>query len=115
MRDAVIFTVDSERDADLLAWLKSKPNRSAVIRDALRRAMEAETDGDPARVVTEAVNAALADTLARLPSLVANAVRDALASYSLTPAREAPEWKEPPTAAANLDGLLERLNSGALD
>lgn len=115
-KQPIIFVLDDQRDADLLAWLESKHNRSEAIRNALRAAMRAETDGGQTAVIAEAVSATLASELGRLPGLVERAIRDVLASYrlmSLTPGETTEE--EPAVAAANLDSLLERLANGALD
>lgn len=40
----VMIKLGTEKDADILAWLEGQ-NKSAAIRDALRKAME-ESDGD---------------------------------------------------------------------
>lgn len=36
------FKVNEERDADVIAWLEARPNRSAAIRDAIRAAILGE-------------------------------------------------------------------------
>jgi len=113
MRQVISFWADTEKDADLLAWLDGQINKSAAIRAALRAAMQLESDQT---AVTEAVAAALASELAYLPDLVTRTVKDALAAYRLSPAQPAEVVDdEPAAAAANLDGLLDRLAGGALD
>jgi hypothetical protein len=115
-KQSIIFVVDDEKDADLLAWLEDKRNRSATIRNAIRVVMEAEAGNGQTTAITEAVSEALAGEMACLPDLVARTVKDALASYRLAPAQqETLEGEEPAAAAANLDGLLDRLANGALD
>lgn len=117
-KQPVVFVLDDQRDADLLAWLEGKRNRSETIRNALRAAMKAETDGGQAAAIAEAVGTALAVELARLPELVERTIREVLASYRLMPLAQpevSSEDREPPGAAANLDSLLERLANGALD
>lgn len=116
-KQPIIFVLDDQRDADLLAWLEGKHNRSETIRNALRAAMKAETDGGQAAAIAEAVGTALAAELARLPDLVERTIREVLASYRLMPLMQTgmTEDREPAAAAANLDSLLERLTNGALD
>ena len=103
------------RDDDIAAWYEAQEDKSEAVRNAIRAAMEAESGDGRMAAITEAVSEALADELARLPGMVAQTVKDALASYQLTPTTEVPEGNEPAAAAANLDGLLERLGNGALD
>jgi hypothetical protein len=42
MLKRVQLVLDTERDADLLAWLATQENRSAAIREAMRAAIHAE-------------------------------------------------------------------------
>jgi hypothetical protein len=46
----VRFYLDDQRDADILAWLAEQPNRSLVVREALRAWMS-RTDGLDAAVL----------------------------------------------------------------
>jgi Arc/MetJ-type ribon-helix-helix transcriptional regulator len=40
MKQTMPFSLDDNRDRDILDWLNSQTNRSAVIREALRAAMQ---------------------------------------------------------------------------
>ena len=103
------------RDDDIVAWYEAQEDKSEAVRNAIRAAMEAESGDGRMAAITEAVSETLADELARLPGMVAQTVKDALANYQFAPRAETSEGDEPATAAANLDGLLERLGNGALD
>jgi len=52
-RQRIIFGADTEQDADILAWLTEHPNKSAVIRQALRQAMRGATVDDLAVQMAE--------------------------------------------------------------
>jgi sulfur carrier protein ThiS len=94
----VNFSLDPDKDKDLLKWLGRQTNRSAAIRSALRSYM-AETEG-----VT------LADVLAEVRALPS---RMSVVAVNSEP-EPVGEGEEPEEAAANLNGLLDRLGNGDL-
>jgi DNA-binding IclR family transcriptional regulator len=85
MNTRQIFTLHLEKDADLIAWLKAQPNKSAAIRDALRAQFERQTEYT------------LADVMQRLDEIERNGV------VMTHRARDAGD--EPVEAAAALDTL----------
>lgn len=85
VRVSVAF--DSERDADLLAWLDAQPNRSEVIRAALTRARQRP-------------EATLADVVKAIESL-----GERLAGLQLAAASPASREAEDPDLAAALEAL----------
>jgi hypothetical protein len=83
----VIFTLDSDRDGDILRWLVAQPSKSAAIRSALRGAFV------PAPVLDTA-------TLRRV-------LREELARIAVTGQHEAaPIADADPDAAARLDAMF---------
>lgn len=106
MKRPVIFVVDEERDADVLAWLDSQPNRSAAIRAAVRAYIRLTNGEGREATVREAVEAVLPD----LRETVAAAVREVLANYRLPIATEC-SGEEDPELAARLDAQLEEFFS----
>ena len=105
-RRAVTFVVDDEKDVDLLDWLARQANKSAALREAIRAAMRLQ-NGDSQEAV---VRAAVAGELARLPDVVASAVREALAGYRLPSAEvEREPGAEDPELAARLDAQLDEF------
>lgn len=86
----VNFSLDPEKDKDIMKWLGSQSNRSASIREALR-AYVAKTEGPT-----------LADVLAEVRALPSK-----LSVVTVAP--EVCEGEEPEEAAANLNSLLDRL------
>lgn len=92
------FSLDSEKDKDIIKWLDGQTNRSAAVREAIRSYM-AKSEG-----VT------LADVLAELRALPSRLSVVAVANGQ----PPTPEGDEPEAAAANLDGLLDRLGNGDL-
>lgn len=70
-RERVYFYVDSEQDAELLAWLEQQSNRSEAIRQALR----AHMNGQPAAgSLDEAqLRRVLREELSRVATLAASA------------------------------------------
>jgi cell pole-organizing protein PopZ len=91
------FSLDSEKDKDIIRWLDAQSNRSAAIRAAIRDHI-ARSEG-----VT------LADVLAEVRALPSRLSAVAVTAEAITPGEE-----EPQAAAANLDGLLNRLGNGDL-
>ncbi len=92
------FSLDASADKDILRWLEDRPNQSAAIREAIRYYMVREAGFTLADVMAE---------IRALPSrlrLVAAAVDQVEIS-----------GEEPAAAAANLDDLLTRLDTGALE
>ena len=55
------FSIDTERDADILECLANQPNRSAFIRDAIRKALVSTSPPLDAAMARKVVDAALAD------------------------------------------------------
>ena len=106
-RRVVSFVLDDQRDRDLLDWLDEQPNKSGSLRDAVRAYRPPAGGAGPAPATGQAAIAALRDELARLPDVVAEAVRETLAAYRLAPT---PPSREPsaedPELAARLDNQL---------
>lgn len=92
----VNFSLDGERDQDILDWLDSQPRRrrSAAIRAAIRTLIARGDDPTLADIMAE---------IRALPSRMPVAV--AIESNG-----DAPDTQtaEPEEAAANLDGFLDR-------
>lgn len=83
----VIFTLDSDRDSDILRWLAAQPSKSAAIRAALRGALS------PAPFLDAA-------TLRRV-------LREELARVAIVGQHEAlPVADADPDAAARLDAMF---------
>lgn len=97
MAEIVNISLSPEHDKDILRWLGSQPNKSAAVRDAIRYYMAKE----------EGVT--LADVLAELRALPS---RLQVMAINSGPVLEIGE--EPQAAAANLNGLLDRLGDGDL-
>jgi len=95
MRKRIQVILDTERDEDILTWLKEQPNRSAAIRRVIR-SHTAKPNGPT-----------LADLLTEIKELPSR-----LSVVAATPQPPLLESEEPEAAAANLDGLLDRLGSG---
>ncbi len=68
------------RDDDIAAWYAAQEDKSETVRRAIRAYMRLQNGDTQESVVREAV----ARELARLPDVVASAVRETLAAYSLT-------------------------------
>lgn len=92
------FSLDSGKDKDIIRWLDGQSNRSAAIRAAIRTHIAAK----------EGVT--LAEVLAEIKGLPAR-----FSMVASTPDEPLTEGEEPQAAAANLDGLLDRLGNGDLD
>ena len=85
-------SLDLEKDADLITWLKRQDNKSAAIRAAIRAQFERHaeyTQGDVMR--------RLDDLMRRLDEIERNGV-----TVSVTPGADG---EEPQEAAAALEGL----------
>ena len=96
------------RDADIEAWYIAQEDRSEEVRKAIRAYMRLQNGESQEVVIRDAVIAAMGGELARLPDLVAGAVRDALANYQLRPAQEqSAPGDEDPKLAARLDAQLD--------
>jgi len=91
------FSLDSEKDKDIIRWLDGQSNRSAAIRAAIRTHIAAK----------EGVT--LAEVLAEIRSLPSRF--SMVTTISTEPQAEG---EEPQAAAANLNGLLDRLGNGDL-
>lgn len=92
MAAVVNFSLDPEVDRDILRWLDNQPNRSLAIREAVRFYMSKDD------------SLTLADVLAEIRSLPSRLSLVAVSTESVAASQE-----EPSQAAANLDGLLNRL------
>jgi len=102
-KQAITFVVDDEKDRDVLDALGAATNRSAMLRESVRVYMRLQNE-DQEAVIKETV----ARELARLPDVVACAVREALSSYRFAPAEADREpGAEDPELAARLDAQLE--------
>lgn len=86
----ISLVLDSERDADLLRWLESEAgsSRSALIRETLRRGLDRS-----------------GSTLDEIRQVI----REELAGYARGSSAVTGQTSEPSRAAANLDGLEQRL------
>jgi len=91
-------------DDDVAAWYEAQADKSEAVREAIRAAMRLQNGDTQEAVVKEAV----ARELARLPDVVACAVREALSSYRFSSAEADREpGAEDPELAARLDSQLE--------
>jgi cell pole-organizing protein PopZ len=98
MATVINFSLDSDADKDILRWLEGQSNRSAAIRTAIRA------------YTTRAEGPTLADVLAEIRALPSRLSVTAVHGEPIADVGE-----EPAAAAANLDGLLDRLGNGDLD
>ena len=102
--DALYLELKDGKDDDIAAWHRAQDDKSAAVRDAIRAAMRLQNGDTQEAIVKEAV----ALELARLPDVVASAVREALAAYRLAPAEADREpGAEDPELAARLDAQLD--------
>ena len=99
-----------EQEADIITWYEAQEDKSGAVREAIRAYMRLH-NGDTQEAVVKAV---VAGELARLPDVVAAAVREALAGYRFSDAvPEAGPGDEDPELAARLDaGLDEWFKDG---
>jgi len=99
-----------DSDADIETWYTAQTDKSKAVRDAIRAYVRLQNGASQEAVIKDAVIAAMGGELARLPNLVAGAVRDALANYQLRPAQEqAAPGDEDPELAARLDAQLDEF------
>ncbi len=92
-------------DDDIAAWYETQVEKSGAVRQAIRAHMQLQ-HGDTLEAMVRRV---VACELARLPDVVAVAVRDALVGYQLAPAQEREPGVEDPELAARLDAQLDDL------
>ncbi|RLC73211.1 MAG: hypothetical protein DRJ03_23390 [Chloroflexi bacterium] len=92
-------------DDDIAAWYGTQVEKSDAVRQAIRAHMQLQHTDTLEAMVRQVV----ACELARLPDVVAVAVREALAGYQLTPAQERESGPEDPELAARLDAQLDDL------
>jgi hypothetical protein len=91
-------------DDDIFAWYESQGDKSGAVREAIRLARRLQNGESQEAIVKEAVSR----ELARLPEVIATAVREALASYRLTPFEPVREpGTEDPELAARLNEQLD--------
>lgn len=90
-------------DDDLRDWYESLGDKSGMVREAIRAYIRLQNGESQAAIIREAV----AQATGQLPTIVAEAVREALAAYQLSPAREpVATGEEDPELAARLDAQL---------
>lgn len=90
-------------DDDLKVWYESQGDKSGMVREALRAYIRLQNGKSQAAIIREAV----AQATGQLPTIVAEAVREALAAYQLSPAQEPVVMgEENPELAARLDAQL---------
>jgi len=102
------------KDDDIAAWYEAQEDKSAAVRKAIRTYLRLHNGETQEAVVREAVNR----ELARLPDVVAGAVRDALENVARP--YEVATWDDEPTApgaedpemAARLDAQLDDFFGG---
>lgn len=92
-KTVVSFTLDSERDRDLVRWLERQENRSLAIREAIREHLERGSI-----------------TIADVYEAVKNLERKLQARAVIMAGNSSPagdDWDEPPEAVAALEALAE--------
>jgi hypothetical protein len=99
------------KEDDIAAWYEAQEDKSAAVRKALRTYLGLHNGETQEAVVREAVNR----ELARLPDVVAGAVREALENvarpYEMADEPTAP-GAEDPEMAARLDAQLDDFFGG---
>lgn len=91
------------RDDDITTWYESLDDKSGAVREALRTFIRIQNGEGQQAAIREAV----ARATAQLPAIVAEAVRDALATYQLSPMQErVASNNEDPELAGRLDAQL---------
>ena len=95
------------KEDDIAAWYEAQEDKSAAVRKAIRTYLRLHNGETQEAVVREAVNR----ELARLPDVVAGAVRDALENYEMADEPTAPGAEDPETAA-RLDAQLDDFFGG---
>ena len=93
------------KDDDIVAWYEHQEDRSEAVGRSIRAYMGLHNGDTQEAVVKETV----VRELARLPDVVAVAVREALAGYQLAPAQAREPGAEDPELAARLDAQLDDL------
>lgn len=92
------------RDDDLITWYEAQEDKSDAVRSAIRAHIRLH-NGDTQEAIVKAV---VAGELARLPDVVAQAVRESLSGYRLADVGD--HYQEPegedPELAARLDEQL---------
>lgn len=93
------------QDDDIATWYEAQPDKSQVVRQALRLYIKSQNADSLEAMVQQVV----AQELARLPVLVSAAVREALEDFQLTPLNPGhhPLTDEDPAQAARLDEQLD--------
>ena len=99
--------LNADRDADIIAWYEAQPLKSDSLKTVIREHIRLH-NGDSQEAIVRAV---VAGELARLPDVVASAVRSALAGYRLADASESDiePGSENPVLAGRLDAELDAM------
>jgi hypothetical protein len=91
-------------DDDLRDWYEDQEDKSGAVREAIRAFIRMQNGESQETAIREAVSKATAS----LPVVVAEAVKEALANYQLSPAQERQAaGDEDPELAARLDAQLD--------
>lgn len=91
-------------DDDLKTWYEAQQDKSGAVRAAIRAYIRMQNGESQETAIREAV----ATATASLPIVVAEAVKEALANYQLSPAQERQAvGDEDPELAARLDSQAE--------
>jgi len=91
-------------DDDIAAWYEAQQDKSGAVREAIRSYIRMQNGESQETAIREAVAIATAN----LPIVVAEAVKEALAAYRLSPMQERQVvGDEDPELAARLDSQLD--------
>lgn len=91
-------------DDDLRDWYESQGDKSGAVREAIRAYIRMQNGESQETAIREAV----ATVTANLPFVVAEAVKEALANYQLSPMQERQAaGDEDPELAARLDAQID--------
>lgn len=91
-------------DDDIAAWYEAQQDKSGAVREAIRAFIRMQNGESQETAIREAVTRATAS----LPVIVAEAVKEALATYQLSPVQERQAvGDEDPELAARLDGQAD--------
>lgn len=95
------------RDDDVITWYEAQVDKSAALRSVIREHVRLH-NGDSQEAIVKSV---VAGELARLPDVVAAAVRGALAGYRLADANtpDVEPGAENPELAGRLDAELDAM------
>jgi hypothetical protein len=98
------------KEDDIAAWYEAQEDKSAAVRKAIRTYLGLHNGETQEAVVREAVNR----ELARLPDVVARAVREALKNYEVMPldGESTAPGAEDPEMASRLDAQLDDFFGG---